>query len=78
MKLLPTKSKTSLDIPRLLSLLEKGPYDAQCQFIAVATVRNYMTRHQYPKRLSHAAIKDATGRVVGYTLSLKAPYDANS
>ncbi len=63
---IPTKSKTSFDIPKLLSILEKnGPQDVQASWMAIATIRNWLIRHPHPKRLSATVIPG------GYHVSLK-------
>jgi hypothetical protein len=67
MQPLPIKTKSSLDIPKLLSMLEADP---RPQLFAAnagvpATVRNWMLRHHYPKRLSAITLAG------GFALSLK-------
>jgi hypothetical protein len=77
MRSLPTKSKTSFDVPSLLATLERGPQDFRATFMAICTIRNWMLRHNYPKRLSHAAIGEPGKKPIGYRLTLKGMYDVS-
>lgn len=76
MQPLPTKVRTSFDIPKLLSILTTdGTYQTSATFGDLMTVRNYMLRHNTPYRLSQTAIKNDTNKIIGYTLRLRTPHD---
>ena len=69
---LPTKHKTSLDIPTLLKMLEAcGPQSFVASAIVPATIRSWELRHDYPKRLSAIAVAG------GFTFSLKGGTDVS-
>ena len=63
---LPTKTRVSFDIPKLLEILEqKGEYYTTAEFEDLLTVRNYIMRHGLPFRLSQKKLKP-----FGYKLTL--------
>jgi len=69
-KPLPTKVRTSFDIPALLDTIRReGFYDAICTFADTMTIRNWMHRHKTPERLSHQYMEHGPAR--GYRLTLK-------
>jgi hypothetical protein len=67
MKSLPTKTRTSFDIPKLLWLIKKaGYYDTSASFDDLMTVRSYLVRHpEIPFRLSQEKVEG------GYRLTLR-------
>jgi hypothetical protein len=46
--------------------------------MAICTIRNWMLRHNYPKRLSHSAIGEPGLKPIGYRLTLKGIHDVAS
>lgn len=62
---LPTKVRTSFDIPALLAKLEVGVYATDAKFEDLLVVRNYIQRHKLPVSLSQQKVHG------GYVLSLK-------
>lgn len=68
---LPTKVRTSFDIPALLDYLRAGPFNTNATFADIMVLRNYISRKRMTCTISQQAIKDSAGeRIVGYTLTL--------
>jgi hypothetical protein len=70
LKPLPTKTRTSFDIPKLLAILKKdGEYRTSAKFEDLMVVRNYLFRHDSEHRLSQAKIEG------GYVIKLERKHD---
>ena len=65
LKPLPTKVRTSFDIPALLEILKKGEFATNAKFEDLLVIRNYLQRHGLPYSLSQRKVWE------GYVLSLK-------
>ena len=62
---LPTKTRTSFDIPALLKILEeRGEFATDASFEDLLVVRNYIERRKMPFRLSQKKVWE------GYVIKL--------